>query len=245
MAAVAIAVLLGTASAEAQRPTVRLLMSNGFKAVFDEMAPSCERSIGHTVTAQFGTSTALIGRINAGEAFDVAIMTTEAMDTLGKSGRVSMRTALGRSGIGIGVRAGAKKPNIATVDALKNALLAAKSIAYAGAGASRPHIEKMMATLGIGDVMSKKTVLEPDSVRSAAKVASGEAELLLTLVSEILPAPGIDLVGPLPKEFQNYVAFAGATGAKAANPEAGRALISCLSGPGVAAILQAKGMEKQ
>lgn len=243
--AVALAVLVGAATAHAQKPTVRLLMSNGFKAVFDELAPACERAIGHGVSAQFGTSTALIEKVNAGEAFDVAIMTTESMDVLGKSGKVSSRTTLGRSGIGIGVRKGAKKPNIATVDALKSTLLAAKSIAYAGAGASRPHIEKMMATLGIADVMSKKTVLEPDSVRSAAKVASGDAELLLTLVSEILPAPGVDFAGPLPTQFQSYVAFAGATGVKAANLEAGKALISCLSGPNVVATLKAKGMEKQ
>ena len=101
-------------------------------------------------------------------------------------------------------------------------MLNAKSITYAGAGASRPHIERMVAALGIADTMTKKTILEPDSVRSAAKVAAGEAELLITLVSEILPAPGVDLVGPLPMQFQNYVSFAAATGAKAANPEAGR-----------------------
>ena len=219
--AMAFAVLVGTVTAHAQTPPLRLLMSNGFKAVFDELVPACERAIGRRVEAQFGTSTALIEKVNAGEAFDVAIMTTESMDSLGKSGRVSARTPLGRSGIGVGIRQGARKPDIVTADALKAALLAAKSIAYAGAGASRPHIEKMMVALGIADVMKKKTLLEPDSVRSAAKVASGEAELLLTLVSEILPAPGVDFVGPLPMQFQSYVAFAGATGAKAANLDAG------------------------
>ena len=96
-------------------------------------------------------------RVNAGEAFDVAIMTTEAMEDLAKAGKVSTRTALGRSGIGIGSRAGAKKPDIANAEALKKTLLAAKSITYAGDGASRPHIERMMATLGIADVMTKKT----------------------------------------------------------------------------------------
>ena len=219
-------------------------MSNGYKAVFDEVSRNCEKSIGHTVTAQFGTSTALTQRITAGEPFDVAIMTTEAMESLGKAGKVGARTALGRSGIGIGVRAGARKPDIRTPDALKAALLGAKSITYAGAGASRPHIERMMATLGIADAMTKKTILEPDSVRSAAKVASGEAELLITLVSEILPAPGVDLVGPLPMQFQNYVSFAAPPARRRQRPEAGKALIACISGPGVAATLKAKGMEK-
>jgi molybdate transport system substrate-binding protein len=238
-----VAILMSSAAAHAQGQAVRVFTSNGFRAVFDELVPACERSIGHSVTAQFGTSTSMIEKVNAGEPFDVAIMTTEAMETLAKTGKVSMRTPLGRSGIGIGSRAGAKKPDIASADALKKAFLAARSITYAGDGASRPHIERMMMTLGIADAMSKKTLLEQGSVRAAAKVASGDAELLITLVSEILPAPGVELVGPLPMQFQNYVSFAGATGVKSANPEAGKSLVSCLSGPNVAATLKAKGME--
>jgi molybdate transport system substrate-binding protein len=103
----------------------------------------------------------------------------------------------------------------------------------------------MMMTLGIADVMTKKTILEQGSVRAASRVANGDAELLITLVSEILPAPGVELVGPLPTQFQNYVSFAGATNAKSDNAAAGKSLISCLSGPSVAATLKAKGMEKQ
>ena len=242
--AMLLAVLIGTTAAHAQGHAVRVFSSNGFRAVFDELAPACERSIGHSVTVQSGTSTSLIEKVNAGEPFDVAIMTTEAMEGLAKAGKISARTPLGRSGIGIGSRAGARKPDIASADALKKTLLAAKSITYAGDGASRPHIERMMTTLGIADAMTKKTILEQGSVRAAAKVASGDAELLITLVSEILPAPGVELVGPLPMQFQNYVSFAAATGVKAANGEAGKALITCLSGPSVAATLKAKGMEK-
>jgi molybdate transport system substrate-binding protein len=182
--------------------------------------------------------------VNGGEAFDVAVMTTEAMEELGKGGRVSARTPLGRSGIGIGSRAGAKKPDIASADALKKAFLAAKAVTYAGDGASRPHIERMMTTLGIADAMTKKTILEQGSVRSAARVANGDAELLITLISEILPAPGVELVGPLPMQFQNYVSFAAAASIKGASAAAGKSLISCLSGPSVAATLKAKGMEK-
>jgi molybdate transport system substrate-binding protein len=236
--------LTAPASPRAQANSVRMFMSNGYRAVFEDLSRTCEQSIGRAVTAQFGTSTSLTQRINAGEPFDVAIMTTEAMEDVGKAGKVGARTALGRSGIGIGVRAGARKPDIRTPEALKTAFLNAKSITYAGAGASRPHIERMVAALGIADTMTKKTILEPDSVRSAAKVAGGEAELLITLVSEILPAPGVELVGPLPMQFQNYVSFAAATGAKAANPEAGKALIACISGPSVEPTLKAKGMER-
>jgi molybdate transport system substrate-binding protein len=239
-----VAVLISTAASHAQGHGVRVLISNGFKAVFDDLVPACEKSIGQKVTTQSGTSTSLIEKVNAGEAFDVAIMTTEAMESLGKAGKVATPTPLGRSGIGIGRRAGAKKPDIGNAEALKKTFLAAKSVTYAGDGASRPHIDKMMMTLGIADVMTKKTILEQGSVRAASRVANGDAELLITLVSEILPAPGVELVGPLPTQFQNYVSFAGATNAKSDNAAAGKSLISCLSGPSVAATLKAKGMEK-
>ena len=232
--------------ARAQGSPVRVLSSNGFKAVIDALGPQCERAIGHQLAVPFGTSASLRQKVDAGDAFDVAVVTAEAMDDLVKAGKVraSTRAALGRSGIGVGIRAGAKKPDIKTPEALRTTLLAARSITYAGDGASRPHIEKMVSVLGIADVMTKKTLLEQGSVRAAAKVAGGDAELLITLVSEILPAPGVELVGPLPAAFQHYVSFAAATGAKATNPDAGKALIACLSGPSVAATLKAKGMDK-
>jgi molybdate transport system substrate-binding protein len=239
-----IAVLAAQPASQAQSDPVRVFLSNGFRAVFDDLTPGCERSIGRSIILQSGTSTSLIQRVNGGEAFDVAIMTTEAMNQLAKEGKVGARTALGRSGIGIGMKAGSRKPEITTADDLQKTLLAAKSITYAGDGASRPHIERMMGILGIEAEMTKKTLLEQGSVRAAAKVANGEAEFLITLVSEILPAPGVALVGPLPMQFQSYVSFAAATGTKSANTQAGKALVSCLSGPNVAALLKAKGMEK-
>jgi molybdate transport system substrate-binding protein len=246
LAAVAALLIPCQPQTRAQGSPVRVLSSNGFKAVIDALGPQCERAIGHTLALRFGTSTSLRQRMDAGDAFDVAIVTAEAMDDLSKAGKVSAstRAGLGRSGIGVGARSGSRKPDIRTAEALKATLVAARSITYAGDGASRPHIEKMLGALGIADVMTKKTLLEQGSVRAAAKVASGDAELLITLISEILPAPGVELVGALPAEFQHYVSFAAAAGAKAANPEAGKALIACLSGPGVAATLKAKGIDK-
>jgi molybdate transport system substrate-binding protein len=240
------ALFAGSSGVRAQTGDVRVFASNGFRAVFDELGPACERSIGRVVTAQFGTSTSLKQRVDAGDPFDVAIMTAEAIDELAKAGKLALptRTALGRSGIGIGNKAGSQKPAIATADDLKKTLLAAKSVTYAGDGASRPHIERMMSTLGIDAQMAKKTLLEQGSVRAAEKVASGEAELLITLMSEILPAPGVQVVGPLPKQFQNYVSFAAAAGARAPSADAAKALIACLSGPNVLSTMKGKGMEK-
>ena len=229
----------------AARP-MKVLASNGFRAVMEELAPRCEKNLSQRISIDYGTSTSLLQRVNGGEAFDVAVTTVEAMDDLVKAGKVNAatRTPLGRSGIGVGVHKGASKPDIKTVDAMKRTLVSAKSVTYAGDGASRPHIEAMFKELGITSAMASKTILEQGSVRAAAKVASGDAELLITLVSEILPAPGVDLVGPLPDRFQHYVSFAAATGKAAKDTEAGKSLIACLSGPDVAATLKSKGMER-
>jgi len=224
---------------------LKVLASNGFRAVLDDLTPRCEKAAGRSISIQSGTSTSLLQRVNSGEMFDVAVMTTEAIDDLVKAGKVTAatRTALGRSGIGIGVRSGAAKPDITTADSVKHALVGAKSVSYAGDGASRPHIESMFEALGITKAMASKTVLEQGSVRAAAKVASGEAELLITLVSEILPAPGLELIGPLPDRFQHYVSFAAAAGTSAARGGAAKSLISCLSAPEVAGTLKKRGME--
>jgi molybdate transport system substrate-binding protein len=244
--AVVVGLLLGPTPASAQTDSIRLLASNGFRAVIEALSPTCTRATGRPIGAQFGTSTALTQRVNSGEIFDVAIMTTEALDELVKAGKLigSTRVPLGRSGIGIGVQRGATKPDIRSPAALKNTLLAARSITYAGDGASRPHIEAMVQAMGIADEMTKKTILEQGSVRAALKVESGEAELLITLISEILPAPGVDLVGPLPSEFQRYVTFAAATNARTSNQAAAKGVIACLSGSAVSGTLRAKGMER-
>ncbi|HKE83067.1 MAG TPA: substrate-binding domain-containing protein [Vicinamibacterales bacterium] len=225
---------------------IKVLASNGFRAVMEDLAPRCEKTLSLHMSTDYGTSTSLLQRVNGGEAFDVAVTTVEAMDDLVKAGKVNAasRTPLGRSGIGVGVRKGASKPDIKSVDAVKRTLVSAKSVTYAGDGASRPHIEAMFKELGITQAMASKTILEQGSVRAAAKVASGDAELLITLVSEILPAPGVDLVGPLPDRFQHYVSFAAATGNTTANAEAGKALIGCFSGPEVLPVLKARGMER-
>jgi molybdate transport system substrate-binding protein len=126
---------------------------------------------------------------------------------------------------------------------LKKTLLAAKSITYAQDGASRTYILQMEDKLGIADAMKAKTVLEKGSVGSNARVADGSAGMVLTLVSEILPAKGVDLVGPLPADVQHYVNFAAGIGASSQNSDAGKVLTKFLSGPAIRPTLKAKGME--
>lgn len=244
--AVAAIVLLAALHSFAQAAPVHVLASNGVKAVIDELKPQAERAIGRPLTIEFDTSSSVKKRIEGGEAFDVAILTSEVIDDLAKAGKIAAgsRTEIARCGIGIGVRSGASKPDIRTPAALKKTLLAAKSITYAQDGASRTYILQMQDKLGIADKMKTKTILEQGSVRSNARVADGSAEMVLTLVSEILPAKGVQLVGPLPAEVQHYVNFATGISANTKNTDAGKALMKFFASQAVAPTWKAKGMER-
>ena len=233
--------VLGTAAEAAE---IRVLASNGIKAAVEALRPPFEKATGHTLSVDFSTSATLKERIEKGEAFDVAILTDDVVEALIKSGALasSMRTELARVGIGVGSRQGAAKPDVRTAASLKQALLNAKSIAYTGNGASRPGIDRMLASLGIAHEMEAKTHLVgpgqgPDSV------AKHESELAITLISEILPVEGVVLAGPLPSAFQSYLGFSGATGAKSRQAAAARALIAFLDGHAADAVYKAKGME--
>jgi molybdate transport system substrate-binding protein len=239
---------LGTAAAQsaAQSAPVRALSSNGVRAALDELVPQCERSVGRELAIEFGTSASIRQRIAAGETVDVAFVTSEVVEELAKGGHIDAAsiTPLGRAGMGIGTRAGGHRYDIGTAGTLKQALLAARSVSYAQDGASRVHIERMFERLGIAAEMQAKTLLEQGSVRAAAKVVAGDAELLLTLVSEILPVEGMELLGALPSEFQSYISFAAGLAAHAADAAAARSLVACISSPAATPTFAAKGIEK-
>jgi molybdate transport system substrate-binding protein len=143
----------------------------------------------------------------------------------------------------VGIRVGTPKPDISSLPAMKQTLLNVKSVTYTMSGASRPHIEKMYDRLGIAKEMAPKVILQEMPGRAERVVAEGGADMVITLVSEILPTPGVQLVGPLPGELQNYISFAGGVGSKATDPAAAKALLTFLSSPGVASAYKAKGME--
>jgi len=239
-------ILAFAAMLPAQPPPVRVLVSNGFKAVLEAVRPQCERSIGLPLAIEYNSSTGLKGKIDAGQGFEVAIVTTDMMDTLVKERRIAAGSTapLAKAGIGVGVRKGAPKPDIHSAEAMKKSLLNAKSVTYAEDGASRVYVERMFQKMGIADPMKAKTVLEQGSGRATARVADGQTEMVLTLASEILPVQGIELVGGLPKDYQEYVSFSAGVGSRAANGDAAAAVIKYLVSPPVAAALKAKGMEK-
>jgi molybdate transport system substrate-binding protein len=229
----------------AQAPEVRVLASNGIKAVVEDLLPQAEQKIGHTISAQYRPTAALKQEIDAGEPFDVVIVTAESIAQLSKEGKTAggEGTPISRVGVGIGIRKGAVRPDIGTPEALKRALLGAKAIAYGPSGASFPYITRMLDALGIADAMKPKTLFFDTSDGTNGSVADGKADFGITLISEILPVKGIELLGPFPDEFQGYVRFSAAVSASAKNLEAAGALIKFLAGPDAAASIKARGMQ--
>jgi molybdate transport system substrate-binding protein len=238
-------VLLLAQRATAQTSEVRVLASNGIKAVVEDVRAQAERAIGHPIAVQYRPTAALKQEIDAGEPFDVAIVTVESIAQLSKEGKTAggEGTPISRAGVGIGIRKGAARPDISTPEAIKRALLNAKAIAYGPSGASFPYISRMFESLGITDAMKAKTLFFDTSDGTNGAVAEGKADFGMTLISEILPVQGIELLGPLPEQFQGYVRFSAAPSASSKNPEAANALIQFLAGPGALASIQARGMQ--
>jgi ABC-type molybdate transport system substrate-binding protein len=228
-----------------QAATVRVLASNGMKAVVQELQPEAERTIGHTLSVEYNSTAALRQEIDAGAAFDIAILTSDAIHDLAKEGKLTASTKadFAKSGIGVAVRSGTPKPDIATPAALKQTLERAGSFTYAKDGASRSYIDKMLERLGIAETTRSKVVLTQGSGPAMASVAAGQSAIVITLMSELLPIKGIDVVGPLPAELQSYVSFGAATGAKAKEAQGARSLIAFLRNPVATPVYKAKGME--
>ena len=237
-------ILLPTQQA-AEGATVRVLASNGVKSALEELRPQCERAIGHPLALQFNSTAAVKKRIEAGEEFDVAIITSEAIGDLIRQGKLTAgsRAELARSELGIGIRAGAAKPDIHSPEALKRALQEAKSITYPQDGASRAYIEKMFDRLGIAADVKLRIILAQGSGPATESVAAGQAALVITLFSEIVPIHGVEILGPLPGEYHYDIRFGAAASVTTKNAEAVHALITFLTGPNAAPMFKAKGLE--
>ena len=228
-----------------QNGALRVLVSNGMKGTMEELQPQCEKAVGRSLAIQFGSTASLKKRIETGESFDVTIITTEAIGDLIKQGKLAgaSRMDVGRSELGIGIRAGAPKADIRTPEALKKTLQEAKSITYPQDGASRGFIENMFARMGIAADVKPRIILAPGSGPATESVAAGRAAMVITLFSEIVPTHGVEILGPLPGEYQSDIRFGAATSATSGNAEAAKALIAFLSGPKAAPVLKAKGIE--
>jgi molybdate transport system substrate-binding protein len=225
---------------------IKVFCSNGIRAVVDELVPQFERATGHRVVLIFEPSTLLKKRIDAGEAFDLTVLTPALIDMAIKDGRIvaESRTVLARSGLGLSVRAGARKPDVSTVDAFKRALVGAKSITYAQQGASAAPFEALVERLGIAAQLKPKYMLKDTASQVGEVVANGTVELGIAPVSEILPVKGVELVGAFPAEVQSYVVMVAGVGASAKEKSAAGAFITFLTAPANLPVIKAKGMER-
>ena len=245
--AVAIALMAAGAASSATAAEIKVLTAGAFKQVLVALVPDFEKQTGHKVTVDNETVGALTKRIEGGEAFDVAVLTPGAVNELAAKGKLVEGSAstLARVGVGVMVKAGAPAPDISSVEAFKRALLAAKSVAYidpASGGSSGIYVAGLLDKLGIADQVKPKAKLKKGGY-VADLIASGEAELGIHQISEIVPVKEVTLIGPLPAEIQNYTVYAAGIGAGAKDAEAAKALIKALTGPAAAAVLKSKGME--
>ena len=213
------------------------------------LVPEFERATGHTVLTAYGpsmgtTQNAIPIRLERGEPADVLIMVGYALSDLTKQGKViaDSRVDLVKSGIGVAVKSGARKPDVASADTLKRALLAARSIAYSDSASGVYVSTEMFAKLGIADEMKDKARKIP-ATPVGEIVARGDAEIGFQQISELRAVEGIDIVGPLPPELQKITVFSAGIAAVSKQPDAGRALIKFLASPAASAAIVKSGME--
>jgi len=227
---------------------LRIMTSGTFTAAFLELAPRFERATGHRLVA--ATTTMGVGaesipsRLQRREPADVVILDDDVLKQLIADGAViaESRTALARSGIGMAVRAGAVKPDISTVDALRRTLLQARSVAYSSSVSGRYLSTELFQRLGIASEMAAKS-RRIERERVGAVVARGEAEIGFQQTSELLPVAGIDFVGPLPPEVQRVSVFSAGIAAHSRNRAAAESLIRFLASAEVAATVSATGLD--
>jgi molybdate transport system substrate-binding protein len=246
--ALAICVALIVATAPARAAEIDAMITTAMGAAIEELAPAFERASGHTLRIVYGPSGGLARRLNGGEAADLVIVESKVLDELIRQRKVAPgRTDLARTAIGIAVRKGAVRPDVSSAEALRRALLAAKSIGHtapAGGGVTAAHIEGVFEKLGIaGEVAPKiKLAAGGPNGRVSVLVSSGEAEIGLQLVSELMSNPEVEVIGMLPPELQLTAVISAGVTPGARQVEGARAFIRQLATPGAMTIYKAKGL---
>jgi molybdate transport system substrate-binding protein len=235
--------LVITGASPAASDELRIFGSRVTKMIVEQVGPQFERASGHHLTVVADVAAVMKRRIEAGEPFDLAVLVNFQADELIKQGKLASdtRSDIMKAGIGVAVRRGAAMPDIGTVEAFKQTLLAAKSITYLKEGASTIYLDRLFARLGIAEALSPKTV-KPETESVSEAVAAGDVELGLIVIPNILSVPGAQLVGPIPEEIQSYIVFTAAVAANSPNRQAARDLIAFLKSPAAIAAIKAKGM---
>lgn len=241
--------LLGAAPSSASAAEIRVVTSGGFSAAYDQLIPLYEQATGHKVVTERGASLgnapdSIPSRFARNEQFDIVILADSGLEALISQGKVlqGSRVDLARSMIGMSVRKGTPKPDISNVEALKQTLLNAKSIAYSASASGVYLSTELFPRLGVAEQVKDKAT-KILSERVGAVVLRGDAEIGFQQVSELLPFKELDFVGPLPDEVQQRVFFSAGIATGARSPEAARHLIRFLAAPAAAPIIRSTGME--
>ena len=232
---------------QASAAEIKVLTTGVFKPVVLALVPEFEKQTGHKVTVDNGTAGQLKTRIEGGEAFDIVVVTPGVFDALIASGKAvsGSQVMVASVGVGVMVKEGTPKPDVSTVEKFKEALLAAKTVAYldpASGGSSGIYVDKLLVKLGVADQIRPKAKLK-NGGHVADLIVSGEAELGIHQISEIVAVKGAALVGPLPKEIQSTTTYAAGLSSSAKDNAASKALIKVFSDPVAAAVLKSKGLD--
>jgi molybdate transport system substrate-binding protein len=244
LAAACSLLISGFGPSPARADDIKVLASGAMHEIGLELLPQFEKSSGHKVVVTWTGTAKIKEQIAAGEVFDLVIVGAPEVDKFIASGKMvaGSRVDLAKSGVGVAVKAGAPKPDISSGEAVKKAMLAAKSLAYS-TGPSGVYVEALIAKFGIAEEMKAKTKRTAPGSRVGQYLARGEADLGLQQVSELIHETGIDYLGPLPPDVQNYTLFSSGIGSGSKMPAGAKALQAFLSAPAAADVIKKNGME--
>ena len=240
-------VLFTAAAAGAIAADLKVLSAGAVKPVIAGALPQFERSTGNKVVIENDTAGGLLRRVRSGERFDLLVMPLPGLQQLAGEGAVSGAgvVPLAKVGIGVAVKQGAPQPDISSAAAFRQALLSARAVAYidpAAGGSSGIYLAQLFERMGIAAQIAPKAVLVPGGL-VAQRLVSGEADLAVHQISEILAVPGVTLVGAIPADVQNYTVYAAAVSAQSTQSAAAQQLLTLLAGAQVRAQLAPLGME--
>jgi molybdate transport system substrate-binding protein len=231
-------------SSLADAAEIKVLSTQATEEAYRELVPQFEQTSGHKVTTVFTGTLDANKRLAAGESYDLLIMAAASIDEHIKDGKVAAgsRVDLAKSGVGVGVKAGAPKPDISTTEAVKKTLLAAKSIGYS-TGPSGNYVIGLFQRMGIADEIKGKLKQTPTGVFVGSIIANGEAEIGFQQVSELSHFAGVDYVGPLPADIQRMTVFSSGISVGTKEADAAKALVKFITAPAAAAAFKRRGME--
>lgn len=236
---VAMAAVLAACAGSGRAAELRVSGLSQTHFVLEALLPMYEAASGNKIVATYEGAPALAAKVKSG-ALDLVIMSPEEIDALAKDRLVGPRADVFISGVGLAVKAGAPKPDIRTVEALKAALLSAKSVARSAARSGR-YFAGVMERLGIAEQMKPKVIVVDSPVATAA--AKGDAEIAVQQLTELMPVAGVEVVGPLPAELQTKIFYSAAIVTGIRQPEAAKSLLRFFGSKEAAPVIRAKGLE--